>query len=715
MAVGQKSRRKRRLARTIGAMSLTVVAVPAGYADPLLNTSRNTYGMPGLIDMPTAEVRTDGEFAISATRLNGNTQRNQITFQIAPRLSAAFRYSRIPGLQYEGDGEPWTALYDRSFDVQWTFLDEGKYLPSVAIGLRDFVGTGIYSGEYIVATKSLTDKLRATAGLGWGRLGSFGGHSGWGTRPAYDFASTGGNLNGTSWFKGDYAPFAGLSYALSDKWMLKAEYSSDDYSREKKYAGFERKSPFNFAVSYHPNEAVDMQMFYMYGDRVGFQFSINLDPKKPPFPSGIETAPLPVQPRPAPSADPDGWSGVWASDPTAQPAIQTAIASALRKDGQILESMSLSATKAELRIRNNRYGSTPEAVGRAVRIATRALPPSVETIVVTPVKNGVALSSLTFNRSDVEKLENTNSYDMLGKVQVTDAGGNPALVPTPGVYPRYSWSLGPYTSVSLFDPDQPLRIDAGAELAGRFEAAPGLVFSGALRQKVVGDVGDGRVGTQTSDVPQVRTDATLYSKYDGTTIRNLQGAYYAKASDDIYLRATAGLLERMYGGVSGEVLWKPATSRLALGVEADWVKKRDYDQRFDFLDYSTTTGHVSAYYDFSHGYTAELDMGRYLAKDWGATLSVTRVFANGWKVGAFATKTDISADDFGEGSFDKGIFFSIPLSWATGSPSTSSINSRIRPLTRDGGARVSVDGRLYSVVSGAQGGQIYDDWGRFWR
>ena len=30
-------------------------------------------------------------------------------------------------------------------------------------------------------------------------------------------------------------------------------------------------------------------------------------------------------------------------------------------------------------------------------------------------------------------------------------------------------------------------------------------------------------------------------------------------------------------------------------------------------------------------------------------------------MGAFATKTDISAYEFGEGSFDKGIYFSIPL------------------------------------------------------
>ena len=36
-------------------------------------------------------------------------------------------------------------------------------------GLRDFIGTGWYSSEYIVGTKSF-ENLEITAGLGFGRL-----------------------------------------------------------------------------------------------------------------------------------------------------------------------------------------------------------------------------------------------------------------------------------------------------------------------------------------------------------------------------------------------------------------------------------------------------------------------------------------------------------------------------------------------------------------
>ena len=69
----------------------------------------------------------------------------------------------------------------------------------------------------------------------------------------------------------------------------------------------------------------------------------------------------------------------------------------------------------------------------------------------------------------------------------------------------------------------------------------------------------------------------------------------------------------------------------------------------------------------------------------GATLEVRRTFANGWMVGLWATKTNVSAEDFGEGSFDKGLFFKIPLDGFLATSSRSNYTTRIRPIQRDGG------------------------------
>ena len=156
----------------------------------------------------------------------------------------------------------------------------------------------------------------------------------------------------------------------------------------------------------------------------------------------------------------------------------------------------------------------------------------------------------------------------------------------------------------------------------------------------------------------------------------------------------------MYGGVSAELLWKPVEGPLALGGEINYVRQRDYDILFDFRDYEIATGHLSAYYDLGAGYLGQVDAGRYLAGDWGATFSLDREFANGFRIGGFFTLTDVSSQEFGEGAFDKGIRFSMPLSWLTGEPAQRGFGLTLRPVTRDGGARLNVRNRLYEVTRG---------------
>ena len=112
---------------------------------------------------------------------------------------------------------------------------------------------------------------------------------------------------------------------------------------------------------------------------------------------------------------------------------------------------------------------------------------------------------------------------------------------------------------------------------------------------------------------------------------------------------------------------------------------------------------------------AQVDAGRYLAGDWGATFSLDRQFSNGWKVGAYFTLTDMPFDEFGEGSFDKGIRLSIPFEWALGTPSRNQSAAELRSLERDGGARLKVDGRLFEWVEEGHGDAFANRWGKFWR
>ena len=107
----------------------------------------------------------DGELVITQ-QLHQSLARSSISFQALPNVGVSFRYSGHGSGGKEAYGR---VNHDRSFDVHISLMDEGKYAPALSLGLRDFIGTGWYSSEYVVGTKSFGN-FELTAGLGFGRL-----------------------------------------------------------------------------------------------------------------------------------------------------------------------------------------------------------------------------------------------------------------------------------------------------------------------------------------------------------------------------------------------------------------------------------------------------------------------------------------------------------------------------------------------------------------
>lgn len=703
----------RRLGLAASLLALTAASLAVAETRPTLNFS----GATGLIDMPSGEAQPDGMLSVSSTHF-GPVSRTTLSFQLSPRISASFRYAGTRNWNEVVDDTRFDTYYDRSFDLRFRLTDEGRYMPAITLGLQDFIGTGLYSGEYIVATKQIAPQVKVTAGLGWGRLGSYGGIGApFGDRPPIDFGR-GGEAETAQWFKGDAAPFAGIEWQINDKWGVKAEYSSDDYTEESgNRETFDRKSPFNFGVEYQPNESVRLGAYYLYGSEVGLAAHFFLNPKQRATGGISGAAPKPVRPRPSPAADPDAWSPEWVLQDGVAVVLRENLVKRLEEDGIVLESLGYTGTTATLRIRNTRIDSEAQAIGRAARAMSQVMPASVETFEIVPMAKGIPTARVVLRRSDLERLEYTpGNGDAIGeRAVIADAArlGEPAIMGE-GLYPRFTWSVLPDLRTSLFDPDEPVRADIGVRLSASYDIAPGFVLSGSVVQKIAGNIGDND-RESNSVLPKVRTDASKYSAEGETAIDELTLAWYSRPAENLYGRVTAGYLERMFGGVSAEVLWKRPASPLAIGAEVNYVQQRDFDQKFGFQDYDVVTGHVSAYYSFGNGYTGQLDVGRYLAGDWGATVAIDREFGNGWRVGAFATKTDVSAEEFGEGSFDKGIRLEIPLNWITGQPTRKTYSATLRPLLRDGGAKLNVDGRLHELVRDYDQSTLDQQWGRFWR
>ena len=694
--MGGKNMQQNRLRAT----TVCVVALISGSAGAQ-ETTWTLYGTPGLIEMPSARSAPDAEISASISYW-AQQQRNSFSFQLTPRLSGTFRYT---GIQNH-DGPATEALFDRSFDLRYRFLDEAKWRPALAIGFQDFLGTGQLSGEYIVATKAVTPKIDVTAGIGWGRLGSANGFAnplGLSDRDSFQPGETGGEISFNQFFRGDAAFFGGIDYRLNDKISLQAEYSSDGYTRETANGAFEPASPFNFGVNYRLRPEVTLTASYLYGSDLAAGVTLMLNPTRRMPVSGIETAPTPVAVRSPQAAA--SWD---------LPTVKTA----LSDTGVTLNAVSITGTTARVRYTNTTYRSEAQGLGRVARVLTATLPPEVETFILEPMQRGIPLSATTLRRSDLEALADT--ADAAAAIQArsvtADAGPTGDLNYVLSDEPAFLWGISPYVQLIVFNGDAPVQADVGLDFSATYQIQPNLMLAGNIRQSALGARKIADIFDPVDDIPNVRTDARFYG-VDGTPVlTNLTLTHYSRPGPDLYGRVTLGYLEQMYGGVSGEVLWKPVDSPLAIGAEVNYVQQRDFDGGFGFQDFDTVTGHVSAYYSFDNGFHTQLDVGRYLAGDWGATFALDREFENGWKVGAYATLTDMPFDDFGEGSFDKGIRITVPHDFFIGTATRRDVSTTLNSLTRDGGARVNVDGRLYDIVrDGHTNGPLGDTWGRFWR
>jgi hypothetical protein len=702
--------------KSISGLIWTGITLSATFAfaeDYRPNPTISALGTPGYIDMPSGEVLADGELRFSPT-IVGKTQLLTSAFQITPRLLGVFRYGNFGAF----NGPDKHGRLDRSFDISYLIASETSFRPSFVVGLRDLGGTGVLASEYLAGTKHFMDgRVSTTVGLGWGRLGTRNGFTNplgiFGSRFSKDrdisveSVTEAGSVSFGDWFTGDAALFAGASYAITDRLTAKVEYSSDVYVEEAGRHGYEQKTPINAALTYAFKNGGEITVYSQYGTEIGMSASFPVYPQKPKFPSGIEGAPSPLMPRQTQTAL------SWDANSIRQKG--GALFVALKDQGLTLEGVTVGGTTATVRLSNGQYPAQAQALGRAARVLANNLPGDITTFRLESTANGMTTSRTTLRRSDLEAFEYDldGSWRSFARADFEDAPRTEAASLL-GIYPKFNWRVTPYLDPALFDPDNPVRADIGLQAAASFEPTRGLAFSGSIRQPLTGNL-DESARPSNSVLPHVRTDSAEYAKQSDLEIKQLTAEYFFRPGKNLYGRMAAGYLETMYGGVSSEVLWKPVNGRLAFGAELNYAKKRDYDQLFGFQDYDVVTGHASAYYDFGKGYLGQIDAGRYLAGDYGATFSLDREFDNGFRVGAFFTLTDVSFDDFGEGSFDKGIRFSIPVDWLVGSATQGGYGTTIRPVLRDGGARLDVPNRLYNMTRGSHTNELEDRWGKFWR
>lgn len=636
-----------------------------------------------------------GELSFTASRTSPYS-RYSLTLQPFDWLEGTFRYTAVTNRDYgspalSGD----QSLKDKAFDLKLRLLEETRWRPELAIGGRDIGGTGLFSGEYIVANKRF-GALDFSLGLGWGYLGArddlenpfsliddkFDTRDGGG--------GMGGEFNADTWFRGPTAVFGGVQWQTPwDRLLFKLEVEGNDYRHEPLDNDQDQDWPVNIGAVYRATDWLDLHLAWERGDTPMFGITLHtnfVSRRTPPKRNDPPLFPLREGPRPSQPAD-------WAQ-----------VARDLERNAGYQVSR-ITQREREIVVHGEqvRYFHDAEALGRGARILDRSAGEDIDWLTVVDSRYGMPIQETSLNRdtyraavrrdAGVDDLRRT-----LSQTTPLPRREKELLRQKPRAF---SYGLGLGYRQSVGGPDDFILYQFNANLGAEYRFTPGTWASGLLSGNLYNNF-DKFKYDGPSNLPRVRTNIREYWTTSDVTMPYFQLNHARRLDQDLFGMVYGGYLESMFAGAGGELLYRPMNERWALGVDINWVKKRDFEQDFGVQDYNVVTGHVTGYLrNFPiPDVLAKVSVGRYLARDIGVTFDLSREFANGVRFGAWATFTDVSEEEFGEGSFDKGIYVSIPFDELLTTSVMRRADFSFAPLTRDGGARLARNWTLYDLTEG---------------
>ena len=551
---------------------------------------------------------------------------------------------------------------DKAIDLKYQLCEEGKYRPAIALGIMDPHGTRKYASQYLVASKQLYP-FDFTIGLGNGRFGK---------KPLTSepkgikfeiFSDTGGWLSDSQFFYG-------IQFAPSEKYAFMVEYNPIQYhktgdSAQTKYFQDPVPSKFNFGIRWKPFRWSEIDLSYQRGNRLGINFSMAFD---------LGTPMIPIYDHP--------YREKQESELTS---LSKRIVRALYDSG--FSDIGVEETGDDLRIdaQNDRYYYTPKAIDVVLAIVADIVPDDIHDVRLVLKDNGIPIASLVTTREDVvdlyaEKLT-FGEFFYLSDIS-TGISRTPGGKKTHRKY--FDYGIKPAFRMFLNDPTGFFKYRLGVSAWSGFHPWKGASFVAGIEAYPLNTV-------STSNKPlsiPVRSDIVSYQE-ETVALERLMYDQIEKTKHDVYMRASAGLLEVQYAGLDGEVAMPLFDGRFMVGLSGSLVKKREPGAPFSLKDNPRKEHYKTAFLNTrlnipEQEISIDLKMGEFLAGDRGARITISKFF-NGVILSAWysRTDTDIFSDVHNRGYHDKGIAISIPLRMFKGSDSKTSYRFGISPWTRD--------------------------------
>jgi hypothetical protein len=705
------------------------------YIYPYSSPSFSEYGTPGLIRMPSARFHEEGTLAFVWSKNDPYTRGSIVAYPF-DWFQASYQYTDVGNALYS-DVESFSGdqtYKDKGFDVKFRLWKETENLPSVAIGIRDIAGTGTFAAEYLVASKFIDidsyfgdfnylSRVDLTLGLGWGDM-SNNKFSNPLTKISDEFSqrtliqnTKGGEFSPGRYFSGPMGIFAGIEVPLPNLHglRLKLEYDATDYTEEGFPFGRESfpfafknvkqsQSRINAGFTLPINDYVQIYGAVTKGNTISFGFSLQggFGPKDPIIKKNDPYEPI----RNAEiyqeiAVDNDDY-------------MMVLIMNALDQNKIYLQKADRDGDEITVLYAQNKFISHALASGRAARVLDEVTPYYIKKFHLQNINAGMILHDLEVDRESFHKYKKDKIYNLAAKEMILTSkvfnNDDYSFQPVSN-YPHHFWTIEPDLKSQIGGPDGfyfgDLRLAFKSEL--QFKRNLSLITEASVG--IYNNFGELKLASD-SIIPHVRTDIVSYLK--GTTtfgIKRVQLNYFKKLSPDIYSKISLGIFEDMFGGIGGEVLYRPYNQSFAIGAEVWSLKQRDYDQLFEFRDYQTESGHINLYYKepYSNVILA-VKGGKFLAGDSGLNFDFSRRFKSGLRIGGFFSVTDISKEEFGEGSFDKGFYFTIPIEAFFTTHTRNIAAWGLRPLTRDGASYVQHSHHLWGLTEPGQSYGLSRDW-----
>ena len=670
---------------------------PTGERSRAFEHTANDWGGIGLLQTPSARMGAPGEIRVSFSSVYPHNRVN-VMFQPVDWLEAGFRYTSVLNRFYGAAALSGTQNYlDKSLDFKLRLAKETRHAPEVSLGMIDIGGTGLFSSEYLVASKR-TGNFDWSLGVAWGYLGNRGSFrnplrlfsSRMDTRPAAAGGAFGGQIGTGAWFRGPVSPFGGVQWQTPVPGLtLKAEYDGNDYRKEPQLNNQRQQSPINIGATYRHAEYLDLSLGVERGDTLMLGITIR---------GGLDKVGM------SKFLDPDSVS-VRASRSTVDPDWRATARDLERQTGWNVGEIRKTPVSVVVVLDGVAGAYWNEKLERASAVLHRDAPADVSRFEFRFRERNVVITERVvlrdvWTRRYLEYAPFVRDADRIGALPPQDlSAGERVWSSADG---SFSGGIGPHFQQTVGGPDGYVLFQAGISGEAEWQLSPRTWLSARSTLRLIDNYTSLVYNGSPSSLPPVRTLLRSYLTTSRLNLPNLQLTHFERLSRSEYFSIYGGYLEYGYAGVGAEYLYRPWHAPFALGVDINHVRQRGFKQDFALRDYSVNTGHLTLYWDTGWRDTrVKLMAGQYLARDRGFTLDVSRTFPNGVTLGAYATKTNVSAAEFGEGSFDKGLYLSLPFDAFLPYRSGTMASFFWSPLTRDGGARLGRSNPLYKLTAGA--------------